>query len=231
VHAWLHELIFERMNAGGIGTDKDSSTRSRLQAFLSDAMLSFEQAKCAAAMNSDTEHSRPWYKPSVGQKHCQHKLREVAARAKLQHLCRKLNETQFPFLWYQAMTIILVTFTIAFPFIAWIYVRHAVMSTLLAVMSVQTFAMMNEIANDIEDPFVHDAAIPFRPLQFRFNERLLAIRQTKRPRGIADYKSVHAVSTLQARTPQPSCMLRPCRCRRHPAHHAGINTSRWVGLV
>jgi hypothetical protein len=47
VQTWLYELLFDRMNEGGIGTEKDSSTRARLQAFLSEAMLGFEQCKCA----------------------------------------------------------------------------------------------------------------------------------------------------------------------------------------
>lgn len=46
IQTWIYELLFERMNEGGVGTDKDSSTRARLQAFLSDAMLAYEQCKC-----------------------------------------------------------------------------------------------------------------------------------------------------------------------------------------
>jgi hypothetical protein len=56
-----------------------------------------------------------------------------------------------------------------------------------AALIVLLFATMNEIANDIEEPFkFYPALIPLQLRQMQFNERLIAICDTRRPLGFAD---------------------------------------------
>ena len=47
VHTWLQAYIMERQTEGGMAVPPPILTR--LQAFLSDAMLAYEQARCAGA--------------------------------------------------------------------------------------------------------------------------------------------------------------------------------------
>jgi hypothetical protein len=48
VHAWVNHLLVERMSLEpGALTANDTSMRSRVTAYLSDAMLAFEQGKYA----------------------------------------------------------------------------------------------------------------------------------------------------------------------------------------
>jgi hypothetical protein len=47
VSVWLHAHILGRIEEGGMRGD--SSIRSRLQAWMSEAMLAYEQCKCATA--------------------------------------------------------------------------------------------------------------------------------------------------------------------------------------
>lgn len=48
VHAWLNQLLIERMSLEPSAlAANDTSMRSRVTAYLSDAMLAFEQCKCA----------------------------------------------------------------------------------------------------------------------------------------------------------------------------------------
>ena len=53
VHAWLNQLLVERMALEpGVDAKNDMSMRSRITAYLSDAMLAFEQCKCALPSTS-----------------------------------------------------------------------------------------------------------------------------------------------------------------------------------
>lgn len=59
--------------------------------------------------------------------------------------------------------------------------------------TVLLYATMNEIANFIEDPFkYYPTLIPLRLKQMQFNERIIAISDTRRPLGFADVlKNLH----------------------------------------
>lgn len=112
------------------------------------------------------------------------------AHAKTFLHCRKLIKTQLPFPWYQAMFICLVLFTLTFPFICFVYILNILASTVTAFCAVLAFATMNEIANDIEEPFAfYPPKIDLWQFQFVFNERLLAIMETTIPEGYVTYYS------------------------------------------
>jgi predicted membrane chloride channel (bestrophin family) len=85
------------------------------------------------------------------------------------------------------MTIILILFTITVPFLVSAFVNHTVLAACTAALAVQAYIMMNEIANDVEDPFHYDPnQLPLPQMQYRLNERLLAVAQTHRPLAFTD---------------------------------------------
>jgi hypothetical protein len=122
---------------------------------------------------------------SVLAKGCQHATTKCTLPE-----CRKLIKTQLPYPWYQAMFICLLIFTLTFPFICFIYIFDLLPSAVTAFCAVLAFASMNEIANDIEEPFnFYPPKIDFYKYQFAFNERILAITETQIPEGYVGYHS------------------------------------------
>jgi predicted membrane chloride channel (bestrophin family) len=113
------------------------------------------------------------------------------ARTPQQHAlndaCRKLNETPFPFPWSQAITFLLLIFSLSAPIMIASFTKYAVVSALSTFAAVHTFFMVHEVARDIEDPFHYDPnQLPLPQMQFKLNERLLAVTNTKRPNAFTD---------------------------------------------
>ena len=101
--------------------------------------------------------------------------------------CRKLTQVQLPYAWYQASHFCLTAFTVTLPYVAAFWMNEYWLAVPTAGLTVLLFATMNEIANSIEEPFkFYPALIPLRLKQMQFNERLIAISDTRRPMGFAD---------------------------------------------
>lgn len=94
---------------------------------------------------------------------------------------------QLPYAWYQASHFCLTAFTLTLPYVAAFWMTEYWLAVPTAGLTVLLFATMNEIANSIEEPFkFYPSLIPLRLKQMQFNERLIAISDTRRPLGFAD---------------------------------------------
>lgn len=88
--------------------------------------------------------------------------------------CRMLVETPFPFPWAQLLTFILVLYMITLPFMVAVCMTRQWLACIVTFISTITHWAMNEVARDLEDPFVYDPNdLPSARLQYLFNERLL----------------------------------------------------------
>jgi hypothetical protein len=57
----------------------------------------------------------------------------------------------------------------------------------LTFLSVSILCTLNEIARDVEDPFHYDPnQLPLPQMQYKLNERLLAVSKTRRPIAFTD---------------------------------------------
>jgi hypothetical protein len=112
-----------------------------------------------------------------------------------------LQETPFPFPWAQANLLILIVFAITVPFIVAAYVGSIITAAVLTFAAVHTHFMLNEVSRDIEDPFHYDPnELPLPQMQYKLNERLLAVTRTTRPVAFTD------VGTLEG----PANMVQMC---------------------
>ncbi|KAK9805550.1 hypothetical protein WJX72_004682 [[Myrmecia] bisecta] len=96
--------------------------------------------------------------------------------------CRKLADTPFPFPWAQMILLFLLMFALTVPVLIIGFVHRLWLALLLDFICVQAYWALNEVARDIEDPFILDPNdLPLARLQFQFNERLIAAARTRRP--------------------------------------------------
>jgi hypothetical protein len=110
-------------------------------------------------------------------------------------LCRKLVDTPFPFPWAQAVAILLFMFALTAPCLVCAFTDTVYTAMIVSFMTVHTYHMLNEVARDLEDPFdYHPNELPLSHLQFRLNERLLAVSRTERPRAFTDLGSLQVRS-------------------------------------
>eukprot|EP00892_Ulva_mutabilis_P004193 jgi/Ulvmu1/2145/UM129_0004.1 len=101
--------------------------------------------------------------------------------------CQKLADTPFPFPWAQAINITLLVFVFAAPIAVVGFTSHVYVATVLTFMAVVTHVMLNEVARDIEDPFLYDPnELPLPQMQYKLNERLLAVHHSRRPIAFTD---------------------------------------------
>eukprot|EP00892_Ulva_mutabilis_P007760 jgi/Ulvmu1/5356/UM022_0150.1 len=101
--------------------------------------------------------------------------------------CQKLTDTPFPFPWVQAVNIALLLFTLFAPIAVVGFVSSPIMATALTFMAVATYVTLNEVASDVEDPFHYDPnELPLPQMQYKLNERLLAVRYSERPVAFTD---------------------------------------------
>eukprot|EP00892_Ulva_mutabilis_P004192 jgi/Ulvmu1/2144/UM129_0003.1 len=101
--------------------------------------------------------------------------------------CKKLTETPFPFPWAQAVNIVLLLFCLTLPIIVVAFARHPYVAAVVTFIAAHTHVMLNEVARDIEDPFHYDPnELPLPQMQYKLNERLLAVTRSKRPLAFTD---------------------------------------------
>lgn len=111
--------------------------------------------------------------------------------------CRKLVETPFPFPWAQAVMIVLVLFTLSAPFLIAAFSTSVWVACTVTFLGVHTYIMLNEVARDIEDPFHYDPnELPLPQMQYKLNERLLAVSRTTRPKAFTDFGSLQGPGHL-----------------------------------
>eukprot|EP01025_Chloroclados_australasicus_P030869 TRINITY_DN3106_c0_g1_i1.p1 TRINITY_DN3106_c0_g1~~TRINITY_DN3106_c0_g1_i1.p1 ORF type:complete len:491 (-),score=51.58 TRINITY_DN3106_c0_g1_i1:2910-4268(-) len=98
--------------------------------------------------------------------------------------CRKFSDTPFPFPWAQAVLVFLIAYTLTVPFVISAFVKSTWLACVITFMAVATYWTLNEVARDLEDPFWYDPNdLPLAYYQYAFNERLIVISRTKRPKS------------------------------------------------
>jgi hypothetical protein len=240
VHAWIQALIIQRIVAGGM-KEVSSSIQARIHSVLTTAMLGYEQCKCAhtprfvsfvqpvccVLVQVQVVTGGHAVEPARLRLHCRRSfvplykgasnaqnIREPHQLEPLTALdgCRKLNESPFPFPWAQSITIILAIFVTTLPFLVAAYVNSLYVAVLTTFFTVQTYIMLNEVARDIEDPFLYDPnQLPLPQMQYKLNERLIAVSKAERPVSFTD------ISAIEAPTNTPPSALRHRRVRSTPS--------------
>lgn len=56
----------------------------------------------------------------------------------------------------QFVLLMLVIFTVTLPLLVLAYVAHSVLAVVVTVMTVSTYWAVNEVARDVEDPFLYE---------------------------------------------------------------------------
>ncbi len=89
-----------------------------------------------------------------------------------------MADIPFPFPYSNAIILILMIYTLTVPLLMWIWVKSLWFGALLAFIATFTYWTLNEIARDLEDPFLYEPNdLPLVRRQFLFNERILAIER------------------------------------------------------
>jgi hypothetical protein len=102
--------------------------------------------------------------------------------------------------------VVLIIFTLSVPFVFAAFIDNTIVAALASLAAVQTYIMMNEVANDVEDPFHYDPnQLPLPQMQYRLNERLLAVSKTERPLAFTDIGAIDGPSNIPQLPP-----VRPC---------------------
>mmetsp|Transcript_13651 Transcript_13651/g.32338 ORF Transcript_13651/g.32338 Transcript_13651/m.32338 type:complete len:153 (-) Transcript_13651:155-613(-) len=95
---------------------------------------------------------------------------------------RKLAETPFPFPISQVILVLLIALTLTGPLMVTAYVTPLWLQVLVTFLGVSTYWALNEVARDLEDPFVYDPNdFPMSYMQHRFNEFIQAAVRGRRP--------------------------------------------------
>ena len=75
---------------------------------------------------------------------------------------------QFPFPWAQLVLLLLITFSFTCPLLIVAWVEPLWLGTVLDFICVQTYWALNEVARDLEDPYVYEPNdLPLARLQVR----------------------------------------------------------------
>lgn len=172
--------------------------RARLHVYPRSMLSTLTRARRPIAAHA--QHATPFVHSQGRPRNLWHPSRETVRR-----LCRKLNETPFPFPWAQGVTIVLLLFTLTAPFAFAAQTTNAALSAVLTFLTVSVLHTVNEIARDIEDPFHYDPnQLPLAQMQYKLNERLLAVSKTRRPIAFTDDRCLEPPHFM------PSGMVRPC---------------------
>lgn len=140
--------------------------------------------------------------------------------------CRMLVETPFPFPWTQLLTLILLLYVVSLPFMVAVCMTRQWLACIVTFMSTITHWATNEVARDLEDPFVYDPNdLPSSRLQFLFNERLLqeAAAVVHDAPTFPDF-TIPATSA-DVFMPSPSSRTGREKKRRHRQSHASRSNS------
>jgi predicted membrane chloride channel (bestrophin family) len=128
---------------------------------------------------------------------CNDNKQAIAAAETARICCRKLVDTPFPFPWAQAVMIVLIIFTVVSPFLVAAFAKSVPLAIAMNFISVHTMVMLNEVARDVEDPFHYDPnELPLPQIQYRMNERLLAVAKTTRPMAFTDVADLSGPSNI-----------------------------------
>ncbi|KAK9864551.1 hypothetical protein WJX84_008203 [Apatococcus fuscideae] len=96
--------------------------------------------------------------------------------------CRKLADTPFPFPWAQMVLVLLIIFAGTLPLMVVAFIDKLWLAIIIDFFSVQAYWALNEVARDVEDPWVYEPNdLPLARLQYQLNERLVAGSTTWRP--------------------------------------------------
>lgn len=107
------------------------------------------------------------------------------------------------------------------------FVANVPVAVLTTFAAVHTYVTLNEVARDIEDPFFYDPnQLPLPQMQYKMNERLLAVTKTARPSAFTD------VEAIGAPTNAPPSVTPAVRLVVHlPPHAASIALSTDMRIV
>ena len=118
-------------------------------------------------------------------------------------------DTPFPFPWGQAVTITLLIFVLTAPFLIAAFTTSILLSSSMTFLVTHTYIMLNEVARDIEDPFHYDPnELPLPQIQYRLNERLLAVSRTGRPVAFTDVADLAGPGNVPAMPSQAGTPVR-----------------------
>jgi predicted membrane chloride channel (bestrophin family) len=122
--------------------------------------------------------------------------------------CRALVDTPFPFPWSQAMVLFLVIFSLTLPLLMCAWMRSVWIAVVMDFVTVFCFWILNEVARDLESPFVFPPNdLPLARMQYNFNERLLAASAASFEEVIQRDMEYHAPPPV-IRTERPSALFR-----------------------
>lgn len=70
--------------------------------------------------------------------------------------CRAISDTPFPFPWAQMVLVMLLLYAITAPLVVVAFVDSMWMGIVVNFICIQSYWCLNEVARDLEDPFVYD---------------------------------------------------------------------------
>mmetsp|Transcript_12415 Transcript_12415/g.31747 ORF Transcript_12415/g.31747 Transcript_12415/m.31747 type:complete len:462 (-) Transcript_12415:1232-2617(-) len=87
--------------------------------------------------------------------------------------CRKIAYHPFPFPWAQMLLVFLIFYSACQPLMLVAFIKSLWLVILLNLLSVGTYWTINEVARDLEDPFILDPNdFPHQLYQYAFNQRI-----------------------------------------------------------
>ena len=83
-------------------------------------------------------------------------------------MSRKLADTPFPFPWAQMVLVLLIIFAGTLPLMVVAFIDKLWLAVIIDFFSVQAYWALNEVARDVEDPWVYEPNdLPLARLQVR----------------------------------------------------------------
>lgn len=140
--------------------------------------------------------------------------------------CRKLADTPFPFPYAQLVMGMLIMFLVAIPFLFDTFIKATILSLLLNFITLMSYFSLNELAKDMEDPFMFDPNdLPLVRHHYDFNERLLAVATTRRPPSKFDLSSGTLTETMRAPSPDELVGITRSRNNMNSSRNCSPTTS------
>jgi len=126
---------------------------------------------------------------------------------------KKIAETPFPFPWAQTIFLLLLLLTVTVPLMVCAYIKALWLQILVTVLGVSTYWALNEVARDLEDPFIyHPNDLPLAYNQHYLNQAMQAAAFGRMP----NLKAVHW---------EPQSHLRSANGSSEAAAHAGSESA------
>jgi len=119
----------------------------------------------------------------------------------------KLATTPFPFPWAQVVTSFLATMTITLPFVTVTFLKQSWIGVMTSFVTILTYWSLNEVANEMEDPFGYDPNdLPLSCFQYDLNKQLLTISWKSRPQYFDEIESGLGITNPKPRLSEPSAI-------------------------